>query len=88
MCSGRSNLESSDKILRWPPLYMIDVMHFKYLLAQDMEQNLLVPLNWLAGAKFLQYSHFSTERNKKKADGKYICTVFHFAFQYSNIPET
>lgn len=33
----------------------------KYLLAQDMEQNLLVPLNWLAGAKFLQYSHFSTE---------------------------
>lgn len=34
--------------------------HVKYLLAQDMEQNRLVPLNWLAGAKLLQYSHLST----------------------------
>lgn len=39
----------------------------KYLLAQDMEQNLLVPRNWLAGAKFLQYSHFNTG-GKNRAD--------------------
>lgn len=39
---------------------------FKYLLAQAMEQNLLVPLNWLAGAKFLQYSHFSTEGREER----------------------
>lgn len=29
-----------------------------------MEQNRLVPLNWVAGAKFLQYSHFSTEEER------------------------
>lgn len=46
----------------------------KYLFAHDMEQNRLVPLNWLAGAKFLQYSHFSTGEEvwRKRADGKYI----------------
>jgi hypothetical protein len=31
-----------------------------YLLAQVLEQNLLEPLNWLAGAKLSQYSHFNT----------------------------
>lgn len=30
-----------------------------YLLAQVMEQNLLEPRNWVAGAYFPQYSHFS-----------------------------
>lgn len=30
-----------------------------------MEQNLLVPLNWLAGAKLLQYSHLSTGNARK-----------------------
>lgn len=31
-----------------------------YLLAQVFEQNLFDPLNWLAGARFPQYSHFNT----------------------------
>lgn len=51
----------------------------KYLLAQDMEQNLLVPLNWLAGAKFLQYSHFSTEGKvwrRNRADGERLISTY------------
>ena len=43
-----------------------------YLLAQVMEQNLLVPLNWLAGAKLLQYSHFSTEDRGGERTVKHI----------------
>jgi len=34
-------------------------MSCRYLLAQVMEQNLLEPRNWVAGAYFPQYSHFS-----------------------------
>lgn len=37
-----------------------------YLFAQVFEQNLFDPLNWLAGARFPQYSHFNTELNKRK----------------------
>lgn len=58
-----------------------------YLLAQVMEQNLLVPLNWLAGATLLQYSHFSTEggggggwnkNNNNRADGKHVISIISF----------
>lgn len=37
-----------------------------YLLAQVFEQNLFDPLNWLAGARLPQYSHFNTEEEKMK----------------------
>lgn len=37
-----------------------------YLLAQVLVQNLFDPLNWLAGARFPQYSHFNTEQGKKR----------------------
>ena len=36
-----------------------------YLFAQVFEQNLLDPLNWLAGARLPQYSHFNTEEEKE-----------------------
>lgn len=35
-----------------------------YLLAQVFEQNLFDPLNWLAGARLAQYSHFNTGEEK------------------------
>lgn len=37
-----------------------------YLLAQVFEQNLFEPLNWLAGARLPQYSHFSTEEVERQ----------------------
>ena len=36
-----------------------------YLLAQVLEQNLFDPLNWLAGARLPQYSHFNTEEENE-----------------------
>lgn len=48
----------------------------KYLFAQVIEQNLLVPLNWLAGAKLLQYSHLSTGNEWKKQNNR-IRIYFH-----------
>lgn len=38
----------------------------RYLLAQVFEQNLFDPLNWLAGARLPQYSHFNTEEEEEK----------------------
>lgn len=40
-----------------------------------MEQNRLVPLNWVAGAKFLQYSHFSTEKKRVFGGKKQVISV-------------
>ncbi len=48
----------------------LSVLSKLYLLAQVLEQNLFDPLNWLAGARLPQYSHFNTEEENKGS--KYV----------------
>lgn len=51
----------------WCNFFLRQIFYLlKYLFAHVMEQNLLVPLNWLAGAKLLQYSHLSTGKGRGK----------------------
>lgn len=47
-----------------------------------MEQNLLVPLNWLAGAKLLQYSHLSTGNGRETEK---IVEKEEYIFNYNNV---
>lgn len=55
-----------------------EVMSCYYLLAQVMEQNLLEPRNWVAGAYFPQYSHFSKFAFLSSSSETQRCTPFDY----------
>ena len=66
--SDLSTVESFEVCMIWlnskKNKYKIGKRSRTYLLAQVFEQNLFDPLNWLAGARLPQYSHFNTEEEE------------------------